>query len=117
MSRGQAPRGMAPATTSTRSLVVFNGARRRRSTTCGAADPLGCPVELGEIGVLEHQGDVGRHRFLGEPLDGCGIAIDTEQYAARPQAFDQRPRVATATERGVDERLPGSWLKAGYNVL
>jgi len=67
--------------------------------------------------VLEHQGDVGRHRFLGEPLDGCGIAIDTEQYAARPQAFDQRPRVATATERGVDERLPGSWLKAGYNVL
>src|SRR5216117_2981514 len=32
MSRGQAPRGMAPATTSTRSLVVFSGARRRRST-------------------------------------------------------------------------------------
>src|ERR1700694_686010 len=31
MSRGQAPRGMAPATTSTRSVVVLNGVLRRRS--------------------------------------------------------------------------------------
>jgi hypothetical protein len=67
--------------------------------------------------VLQHQRDVRRHRFPGESLEGGGVAIDAEQHAARPQALDQRPRVATAAEGGVDERLPGGWLKARYDVL
>src|SRR5205823_11804101 len=81
------------------------------------SDPLGYGSELSEVGVLQHHGDVGRHRFPGEPLEGGGVAIEAEQHAARPQALDQRPRIATTTERGVDERLPRGWLKARYDVL
>ena len=78
---------------------------------------LGRPIELREVGVLQHHGDVRRHRLPAESLEGGGIAIEAEQHAARPQALDQRPCVSPTVERGVDERLPGSWLKARYDVL
>jgi hypothetical protein len=67
--------------------------------------------------VLQHHRDVGRHRLLGEPLEGGGVAIDAEQHAARPQALRQRPRISPTPQRGVDERLPGGWLKARYDFL
>src|SRR5467141_399306 len=49
-----------------------------------AADPLGRPIELREVGVLQDHGDVRRHRFLGEALKRGGVTIEAEQYAARP---------------------------------
>jgi hypothetical protein len=67
--------------------------------------------------VLQHHGDVRRHRLPSESLEGGGIAVDTEQHAARPKALDERLRVSSTAQRGVDERLPGGWLKARYDVL
>src|SRR5712691_462434 len=82
-----------------------------------AADPLGRPIELREVGVLQHHGDVRRHRFPAKALEGVGIAIEAEQHATRPQALDKRPCISPTAQRGVDERLPGSWLKARYDFL
>jgi hypothetical protein len=67
--------------------------------------------------VLQHHGEVRRHRLLGESLEGGGVTIDAEQDAARPQALYQRPRISPTPQRGVDERLPGGWLKARYDFL
>jgi hypothetical protein len=67
--------------------------------------------------VLQGHGDIWRHRFPGEPLEGSGIPVDTEEHAARSNPLEQGARVATAAEGGVDERLPGGWSKAAYDVL
>jgi hypothetical protein len=57
------------------------------------------------------------HRFPGELVDGACVSVETEQDAPRSKPFDQGAGIATTAEGGVDERLPGGWLKAGYDVL
>jgi hypothetical protein len=67
--------------------------------------------------VLQRHGDVRRHRFPGKSLEGIGVSVDTEEHAPWSNPFDQSARMAATPEGGIDERLPGDWLKARYDFL
>jgi len=67
--------------------------------------------------MLEPQVDVRRDAAALESLDGGGVTIQGQQQAAGPQALEQRPRVTSAPQGGVDERLPRGGSKAVYYLL
>jgi hypothetical protein len=58
-----------------------------------------------------HGGAAGRPKLGIRARYRCGVAVQAEQPAPRPNAFQQRSRMASAAESAVDEGCTGPGLK------